>query len=308
MTGGTIKLPPSDPIPHVEKGRVVGYAPYAPRKKAEGWIDETLIVLKEYAAQLPVTLRQILYRLVAKSLIEKNASDSLNDVLSRARRAGMIPWEAIRDDGIISSRPGGFVDEDHARRELVRILSFNGIHADLGQPIHQIVICEAAGMVPQLKTVADPFGVTIFSGGGFDSTTGKKELAAHISNDGRPCIVWHIGDLDPSGTHLFGNICRDVRAFCGWPDSELAFKRLAVNPAQVEDYQLTTQLLTKKPALSYPHEYTCQAEALEPSVMAAILREALETYFDRAVYDAEQAKAPDMIARITADLLPESAE
>ena len=299
-----LTLPPSDPIPHVEKGRVVGYARYAPRKKAKGWIDETLIVLKEYADQLPVTLRQILYRLVAKSLIEKNASDNLNDVLSRARRAEMIPWEAIRDDGIVSSCPGGFVDEDHARRELVRILKSSGIHADLGQPIHQIVICEAAGMVPQLETVADPFGVTIFSGGGFDSTTGKKELAARISNDGRPCVIWHIGDLDPSGTHLFGNICRDVRAFCGWPDRELAFKRLAVNPEQVQHYGLTTQALTKKPKLSYPHKYTCQAEALEPSVIAAILHGALERYFDREIYDAEQLEAPGMISRITADLLP----
>ena len=42
--------------------------------------------------------------------------------------------------------------------------------------------------------------------------------------------------------------------------------------------------------------------------MAAILRDALENYFDRAVYDAEQAKAPDMIACITANLLPAGAE
>ena len=38
---------------------------------------------------------------------------------------------------------------------------------------------------------------------------------------------------------------------------------------------------------------------------ALILHDALERYFDRDVYAAEQAEAPGMIRRITSDLLPE---
>ena len=36
-----------------------------------------------------------------------------------------------------------------------------------GQRTRLIVMCEAAGMVPQLASVAGPYGVTVISSGGF---------------------------------------------------------------------------------------------------------------------------------------------
>jgi len=37
--------------------------------------------------------------------------------------------------------------------------------------------CEASGMVPQLQRIADPFGIGVYSSGGFDSVTAKHQIA-----------------------------------------------------------------------------------------------------------------------------------
>src|SRR5262245_14739609 len=54
-------------------------------------------------------------------------------------------------------------------------------------------------MVPQLARVAHPFGVTVMSGGGFDSTTDRHNFAVALAGHDCPTEVLHIGDHDPSG-------------------------------------------------------------------------------------------------------------
>ena len=73
---------------------------YRPTKKTQQLIDDVKAVLQEYVQYLPLTLRQIFYRLVgsydyAKTL---NLYQRLIEVMTRARRAKLIPFSAIRDD------------------------------------------------------------------------------------------------------------------------------------------------------------------------------------------------------------------
>jgi hypothetical protein len=82
-----------------------------------------------------------------------------------------------------------------------------------GQECRLAVICEASGMVPQLSRVTDPYGVTVMSSGGFDSTTDRHAFAAELAEHDRPTEVLHIGDHDPSGTHMFLAFLEDVEAF-----------------------------------------------------------------------------------------------
>lgn len=56
--------------------------------------------LEEYRAHLPMTARQIFYRLVGAYAYPKDEAGygRLIEMLNRARRARMIPMESIRDD------------------------------------------------------------------------------------------------------------------------------------------------------------------------------------------------------------------
>lgn len=82
--------------------RVKGFAPWEPKPATLDVVADIQEVLREYRAYLPMTVRQIFYRLVAKGYpkTHKFYKYKVVEYCGRARRAGMIPFSAIRDDGL----------------------------------------------------------------------------------------------------------------------------------------------------------------------------------------------------------------
>jgi hypothetical protein len=81
-----------------------------------------------------------------------------------------------------------------------------------GQPRRLMIAIEAAGMLPQIERITEPYGIPCYAAGGFDSVTAKFELAVTLSAWGSAEVL-HIGDRDPSGEHLFSSLAEDVAAF-----------------------------------------------------------------------------------------------
>jgi hypothetical protein len=81
--------------------RVRGLAPWQPRAATLALLDLVRGILTEYRQYLPMTLRQIFYRLVGAHDYPKDekAYSRLGEHLNRARRDMLIPFSAIRDDG-----------------------------------------------------------------------------------------------------------------------------------------------------------------------------------------------------------------
>jgi hypothetical protein len=141
------------------------------------------------------------------------AYQRLIDVLNRARRARLIDMTAIRDGGGTRIDPSTWSDADDflsAVRAQAQRLRLDRME---GQPRRLFIMCEAAGMVPQLARVASDYGVPVISSGGFESVTEKHGFAEELSYDDRPSEVLHIGDHDPSGAHLFLALKEDIEAF-----------------------------------------------------------------------------------------------
>ena len=142
-------------------------------------------------------------------------------------------------------------------------------------------------MVPQLAREAHPLGVSVLSGGGFDSLTAKHDLAKEIADSDRPVRLLHVGDYDPSGVHVFNALDEDVRAFTMQlnPDARVIFERVAILPEHVESFNLQTA-----PAKSTDKRRfegigddptaTVQAEALAPDQLASLVRAALRRDWD----------------------------
>jgi hypothetical protein len=243
-------------------------------------------VLGEYEAHLPLTLRQIFYRLVGAYGCEKTerAYERLGEHLVRARRARLVPMEAIRDDGgtVITPTMWAGAEEflDTVRDQAGRLW----LDRTAGQKTRLAVICEAAGMAPQLARVTRPYGVTVMSSSGFDSLTEKHAFAAELANHDRPTEVLHIGDHDPSGVSMFAAFLEDVEAFCRNLGGAATFTRLAVTPAQIATHGLPTAPPKSTDRRAFNGE-TCQAEALAPDVLAEILRDAVEARIDRRAFD-----------------------
>ena len=98
----------------MHRSRPRGLAPWSPTRSSRQLVEGINLVLEEYAAELPLTLRQIFYRLVAIAGYGKTeqAYERLGETVNRARRAGLIPFEAIRDDGIAELVPFAFASAE----------------------------------------------------------------------------------------------------------------------------------------------------------------------------------------------------
>jgi hypothetical protein len=268
------------------KTRVRGFAPWTPRAETQALLDQVRGVLDEYEDYLPLTIRQIFYRLVGAHEYEKTerAYERLIEHLNRARRARIIPMAAIRDDGGTIIKPHFWSSAEELTETFRAAAARFRLDRTEGQEKRLIVSCEAGGMVPQLARVADPFGITAMSSGGFESVTEKHAFAAELAKHDRPTEVLDVGDHDASGAHKFLAYVEDIEAFAAELGGEVTFTRLAVTPEQIARYGLPTAPPKESDRRAF-HGSTCQAEALAPDVLADILRTAIEERVDRRAYE-----------------------
>lgn len=229
-------------LPRALHGRPRGFIEnWHPRPETLVLLDQVRAILAEYVKHLPLTLRQIFYRLVGAYEYEKTekAYDRLGETMNKARRARVISFDAIRDDGFHRTGFVGWGSAEEAHARLVNVARKFRLDRQLSQPRRVVLWCEASGMVPQLESVAAPYSVPVYSSGGFDSVTVKYEVAREFAERGE-VLVLHIGDHDPSGVHLFGSLDEDVRAFLDALGGAAEFHRLAVIPEHIEAYNLPT--------------------------------------------------------------------
>lgn len=279
-----------------------GFAAWKPRPETLATVDRIKAVLAEYREHLPLTCRQVFYRLVGTGAWEKTelAYNRLCEVLNRARRARLIPFEAIRDDGIVLRQPPGWDGPGEMLRAFIANAESFRLDRQGRQPKRLLFAVEAAGMVPQVARVAEPFGIPVYSCGGFDSTTAQREMSL-LAGRWNSAEVLHIGDHDPSGEALHTALAANVIAFAD--TKGIRFTRLAVTPARIDALHLPTAAPKATDRRRF-EGLTTQAEAIPPETLADIVRQAIEVRLDRNTLDAVLAEEQAIRGRLLAELVP----
>jgi hypothetical protein len=298
-----------------------GFAQWNPKPDTLAVLADVEGVLARYSEFLPLTARQIFYALVGTTGYDKTekAYARLCEYLVRARRAQMIPFESIRDDGTTHHDFVKYLGVSNFWEQMVD-------HADhyvrdkmADQPVYVELWCEAAGMVPQLERVANRYSIPVYSTGGFSSVTVTYEIAERALARDRPTVFLHAGDYDPSGESIFDSMTRDSVAFLrnrmvwegkkkGWPSGvmdeiqtgngglfvgaigeampegypDLRPRRVALTEEQVEEHDLPTA--PAKPTDTRSANWvgeTCQLEAMPPDLLAEVIQEAILSVLDR---------------------------
>jgi hypothetical protein len=269
-----------------------GLAPWNPTDGSRDLVDAINGVLEEYEAQLPLTLRQVFYRLVASQGYGKTeqAYGRLIETANRGRRARLIPFAAIRDDGVKALLPYGFGSaEDFLEWARQNADAFEKDRQE-GQERYLEFWVEAAGMAPMVARVArDVYGVPVYSSGGFDSVTAKYQAACRMLEREIPTTVLHIGDYDPSGVSIFNVIAEDIGAMyddLGGSEPPV-FVRVAVLEEHIDAYDLETAPPKKSDKRSaFTDTRTVQAEAFAPDQLQELVHEAIEERLDLDTYRA----------------------
>lgn len=273
-----------------------GYTDWSPQSKTRYWLQCVNEILQQYQEYLPLTIRQIFYRLVASYEYDKTeqAYSRLINYLGRARRARMIPFGSVRDDGAMARGPHSYANVD-AYLEMVReeAETFTLQRQD-NQPGRVEVWCEAGGMVPLLADAIAEYGVNVYSGGGFNSLTTVRNTAGRIANDERKTIAISFGDYDPSGESIFDSFRQDVERFVAqltgtWDRVE--FKRVALTEEQVDDMGIPTAppKSTDSRSANWIGD-TAQLEAIPPDELAQLAVDSVLPHIDMKVLKADKRR------------------
>lgn len=310
---------------------VLGYQPYAPTEYSQKVLQAAKQILIEYEAwERPMTVRQIFYRLVAQYKYEKTeqAYKSLGGYIARSRRAYqahllglmreginqkeatkaalreplLIPFPWIRDERGQSHEVRSYDDVDSYVEFLLEDIERLQMDRSRSQPRHMELWCEANGMVPLMREIAQGYGLRVSSGGGYDSVTAKHKLAQRIltvwATERRPTTLFHIGDFDPSGEGMFESLREDVVEMC-WQytgvQEVVEFERMGLTEEQVLERDLETAppkktdsryrgFLAAHPDIRDHYgsdNITVQLEALAPPELVELVQHSIEEHVDR---------------------------
>lgn len=286
--------------------RPKGYMNWKPSPEVAEVVRQSREILREYGGYGPMTVRQIFYRLVGNYGYDKTerAYRRLAEYLVKARRARMISFSQIRDDGGTTAGGGeGFETVDEFLKDLADHGGDYRIKPTLGQPYHIELWCEAEGMVPMLGQITREFGVSVTGTGGFSSLTVTHEFASRVAARKTPTVLLHVGDFDPSGESIFLSMCQDIGDFVASKvsgyvhpstgkaedaDEREIFipKRVALTADQVEEFDLPTAPPKASDSRSANWDgETTQAEAMPPDLLAEVVRDAVRDWWDEAVHD-----------------------
>lgn len=260
------------------------------RAEAQFLIATANQIIAEYRAQgFDLTLRQLYYQFVARDLIPNRQSEykRLGGVISDARLAGLIDWDAIVD------RTRNLKKNNHWKTpaDILRA-SARGYREDrwATQPFRPEVWIEKDALIGVIEPVCRRLDVPFFSCRGYTSQSemwGASQRLIAATDAGQTPMIFHLGDHDPSGIDMTRDIAERLTLFT-WGNIEV--DRLALNFDQVEDFNPPPNptKLTDSRAQGYIVEYGSESwelDALEPTVLGGLIETAITRILDDDLWD-----------------------
>jgi hypothetical protein len=247
-------------------------------------------IIAEYSAQgYDLTLRQLFYQCVSRDIIPNTVQSykNLGSVVNDARLAGLIDWDTIVD----RTRELRTLSHWSDPRDIVEACAkqFN-IDRWAGQEYRPEVWIEKDALVGVFERVCRELDVPLFSCRGYTSQSemwsGAQRLLRNMRAKQTP-VIFHFGDHDPSGRDMSRDITDRLELFTR---RTLKFQRLALNMDQVEQYgpPPNPAKITDSRANAYIAEFggeSWELDALEPTVLAGLVRDAIEGVVDKRAMD-----------------------
>lgn len=235
-----------------------------------------------------LTLRQLYYQFVSRDLIENNQKEykRLGSILTDARLAGLVDWTAIEDRtrnlATLShwGSPSEIIDACAAQYRVDRWE---------GQSHRVEVWIEKDALVGVIEGVCKELDVAFLSCRGYTSISemwAAGQRFGRYHRAGQTPVILHFGDHDPSGIDMTRDIDDRLTTFMGG----LEVKRLALNYSQVEQYGPPPNFakVTDSRAKSYIERFgdeSWELDALEPAVIAQLIRDGVGQFIDQDVWD-----------------------
>jgi hypothetical protein len=269
-------------------------------RASEAKIVQANDIIAEYQAQgFSLTLRQLYYQHVARGLIPNTLQSykSLGNLINDARMAGRVSWTAIEDRTRFLRSLSSWTDP-----ESIIHSAANSYHEAWwrDQPVHPEVWIEKDALVGVFEGVCNELDVPLFSCRGYASASEVWMAGMRLQRkirDGKRVVIFHFGDHDPSGLDMTRDItdrlCTFIGHHAGAYISRFRVERVALTMDQVQQYgpPPNPAKITDSRFEGYQAQYgdeSWELDALEPQVLADLVRSSIEGVMDSDLMQAAQ--------------------
>ena len=257
----------------------------------------------------PLSVRQVHYGLLnapplrnsstgkQRAAYENNRESyqDLTDLMARARLLGMVPWEAVTDE----TRPVSGTRYHRDASAFVDIECYNllvGYRRDLlqSQLDHVELVLEKLTVQRIIQPIANQYCLPMTVGRGYCSLEPRYEIAQRYRQSGKDrLILLIVADFDPDGDEIAESLARSLRDDFGIESVE--YSKILLRQDQVRDLGLPPNAVEAKTTSSryqkfferYGSNAVYELEAIPPSQMQSIVREAIEATIDLDKFNDE---------------------
>jgi hypothetical protein len=232
----------------------------------------------------PMTVRQVFYQLVARSVIEKTEEQYQGTVIrlmTEMRLDGSLPYSWVVDESRHVRITETYDSIEHALEETAKFYR----RSALEQSDDYVEIwVEKDALAGVMWDVTSEYDVPLMVSRGMPSLTFQHGSALAIrraAKRGKDTYIYQFGDHDPSGVLIPQTIERRLSEMCEPLDCPPPIvERVALTEEQIEEHNLPTRP-TKRDGNRHARDFTgdsVELDALPPSTLRAMVREVIERH------------------------------
>lgn len=276
-------------------------------------IEHANVIIEDYMEMgYQLTLRQLYYQFVSRDLLPREWADkqtgstnnqksynNLGNLISDARLAGMIDWDALED----RTRNVRSLAHWENPREIAEACS-RQYQVDKwdNQEYRLTVWIEKDALVGVIEDVCNKYDIPFLSTRGYISQselyTASKRFAHYYRYNKQKTILIHLSDHDPSGIDMSRDLRDRLNTFLQFMPTEIVeISRIALTMEQVEQYSPPPNpaKTTDSRFADYMSKYGSESwelDALDPPVISALIRDEIFSYRNVDLWE-EKVKEED---------------
>ncbi|OGC89258.1 MAG: hypothetical protein A2W25_04320 [candidate division Zixibacteria bacterium RBG_16_53_22] len=264
---------------------------WEPKSVTAVYVSKIITIIDAYAKQgYRLTLRQLYYQLVAGGIIPNKPSEyaKLSDILTRARMAGLVDWQAIEDRVRVPKMHSEWVNI----ADLVDSACTSYRLPRWQDQDHYIELwTEKDAIAGILKPITDKYHITLVVNRGYSSATAMYDAAKRFISasfdGGKDCVILYLGDHDPSGLDMD----RDIQDRLGEFGATFTYLRIGLTWDQIQQYNPPPNpaKISDPRADEYIKKYgesSWEVDSLPPNVLNQLVKAAILGYLDEEKYEA----------------------
>lgn len=277
-------------------------------------IEHAVTITEEYMAQgICMTLRQLYYQMIARDLFPDSWIDDeynrreglppgtkntlknysrLSKLISDARLAGRVDWDAIEDRG---RRPQRASEWDSVSDLMQSALAAFRLPRWENQGTYVELWVEKDALASVLWPVANRWSITLMVNKGYSSQSAMYTSAQRFrakEECGCALTLLYVGDHDPSGEDMV----RDIGARMGMFEvPDLDVRKIAITMPQIRRLRPPPNpaKVTDPRAKAYIAEHgdrSWEVDAIPPDMLVRLVDEQMATLISQAEWDAVMAR------------------